>query len=133
MYNPEPIKLQELQWYNNVGSNYHITSGYLQASNDNSSWTNIGTVVSDITPQALRTVTVDAPDYYKYYRLYITGWTATTAFMSRVAMIAVVPSVTEGTEEDYDFYVDKFQPCVVENIQVYKAIKSYERGQYYGN
>lgn len=123
MYNPEPIKLQELRWYNNAGSNYHITSGYLQASNDNSSWTNIGTVVSDTTSQALRTVTVDTPDYYKYYRLYITGWTGTTAFMASIAMIAVVPSVTEGTEEDYDFYIDKVQPCVVDEGIVRKYYK----------
>lgn len=41
--------------------------------------------------------------------------------------------VIEGTEQDYDWYEDVYNYDFYRDINTYKAIKSYEKGQYYGN
>lgn len=41
--------------------------------------------------------------------------------------------VVDGTEQDYDFYKDIYRYNLIKQNDTYKAIKSYEKGQYYGN
>jgi len=72
-YNPTPLKVSNLSIKNAGNVNYAILSGTLQASNDNTNWTNLATISNSVT--AINTywdisVPVAKRNFYKYYRLY---------------------------------------------------------------
>lgn len=84
----------------------------------------------------------EVPDngYYQYYSIYFKN--EGTAYNDRVEIRRIQVSgieriTTEGTPSDYDYMIEGGKSFIIKEtingIDVYKALKSYEKGQYYGN
>ena len=89
-----------------------------------------------------RNVTLDIVNtgYYNFYRLDIRtpgGDDRDAIGLYECAITATGKQLVEGTEQDYDLYKDTYQYKIIKESgevqDIYKAIKSYEKGQYYGN
>jgi hypothetical protein len=83
----------------------------------------------------------DNTEYHKYYRIYNPNgynWTSSVGTSHPPTSITITATqkdvtIVEGTESDYDFYKDTYTYSLIKQNNTYKAIKSYEKGQYYGN
>lgn len=74
-YNPTPIKLTSVTITHGWSGLYCIKTGYIQGSNDNSSWNDLATINTSST--STLTVDLNNTEFYKYYRFYATtvsGW-----------------------------------------------------------
>ena len=122
-YNPNPIMLKGLTIYNSE-STYVVKAYKIQGSNDNSNWTDIVTGTNTNTTE-LGSWQIDMSNNttsYPYFRIYCQPNNSTSMQISEIQINA--KAVVESTAEDYDFY---------EDVDIYKALKTYEKGQYYGN
>jgi len=126
-YNPIPLQVSAITIVPRSGYQ-RIRKGIFQGSNDNITWSDLYTI--NTTTNDTATYNINSQDAYKYHRIWIvqSDYTANyyyyyTAF-TQLDITAQERLVVESTESDYDFYKD---------IYTYKAMKSYEKGQYYGN
>lgn len=74
--------------------------------------------------------------YYQYFRIYFTngGWAyQDRTNISNIKFAGVTREVGEGTASDYDYKIEGGKTYIVKENDIYKAIKSYTKGQYYGN
>ena len=71
-YNPIPVKLTKVVIKHYSGSYWTCKSGYIQGSNDNSSWTNLANLPNSASTQTI-TVNLTNDNHYKYYRFYATS------------------------------------------------------------
>lgn len=138
-YNPNLLKMESLTIRNSTTDsqyNYWVRSGELQYSNDNINWFTEQAFTNTVSGKgAYWTINVDNPVFSRYKRLYITAAgshnrpiIANIQFNNAIELLPV-----ESTEADYDYYKDVNTYSVVKQNNIYKAIKSYEKGQYYGN
>lgn len=97
VYNPEPLKVTKVEWDNLIGqANYNITGGYIQGSNDNLNWDNLGTIDNVVSANAHRQVLINTSNYYRCIRFYITSWQSTTAAMRNIQITATYSSDQES-------------------------------------
>ena len=91
-YNPEPIRLETMEFTNREDApNYTFTAGTVYGSNDNVTYTLIGSFVNNTTGAGdsyyvLEEGGLTSPDFYKYYKVSLTGATQNGTGMSRVFM-----------------------------------------------
>lgn len=99
-YNPNPLKVTNLT-FSQISNNY-IQKYDLYGSNDNSTWTKIGSY-----NQGSGTVSNDISNstYYNYYKIQATSYATRTAFCNLIITADEKYSV-ESTSSDYDFYKD---------------------------
>jgi hypothetical protein len=74
-------------------------------------------------------------NYYPCYRFYASpngGYDEDEIDIRDVYFSGVERVINEGTAQDYDFYVDIPKTKIWEINNQYKALKSWEKGQYYG-
>lgn len=79
-----------------------VNSVKIQASNDNTNWTDVSSTVNNPTLETDITITVNASDYYLYYRAYMTGpntsrYGVTTLQFYGRALDVSVPKMTSNT------------------------------------
>lgn len=132
MYTPTPTIITGLT-YTAVWGNYGDSYVYVRvrASNDNSNWT-------VLYPQAgihegTQTLTFTNTVLYKYYELYVLttgGGNHDGIRISGVKLIGQEKTVTEGTEQDYDYFRDTPIYKVVKVVQpetapIYKAVEGW--------
>lgn len=92
-YNPEPVRLTMMRFVNREDApNYTFTSGTVYGSNDNVTYTTIGTFVNNATGAGedyniLEEGGLTSPDFYKYYKVSLTGATQNGTGMSSVYML----------------------------------------------
>ena len=110
-YNPKHLKVTNLRLYNQTtGSGDGImTSGTIQASNDNSNYIDVGSFSGNTWGSSYIDVAVDTlGEYYKYYRVVCSGYSSNNyATMCEVVITATIRDTEESTVSDYDFYVDE--------------------------
>lgn len=95
MYNPVPLKPSLLAWVNGgSGTTYDVIGGYIQGSNDNSSWEDLAEIDDMRGANVQRAILIDTNNYYKYIRVYITRWVSTTALMKSIKLTATCGSGT---------------------------------------
>ena len=73
---------------------------------------------------------------YKYFKLNVRngGWAYEDALQIRnLHLYGQMRSTVEGTASDYDYKIEGGKTYIVKENDTYKAIKSYTKGQYYGN
>lgn len=91
-YNPEPIRLEMMEFTNREDApNYTFTAGTVYGSNDNVTYTLIGTFTNNATGAGdsyyvLEEGGLTSPDFYKYYKVSLTGATNNGTGMSNVNM-----------------------------------------------
>lgn len=134
-YNPEPIKVTSIKndhiWY---GGDWRDVT--ISGSNNGSDWTNLGYFNHGLTTAC----DIANPQYFKYYKLYNnsgfgadgSGYGGGLTELFITAKIGGT-KIIETDETDYDFYKDVYEYSLIKENDTYKAIKSYEKGQYYGN
>ena len=109
------------------GGNYpSLVMSNVQCSEDNSTWITIASSYGGRGTVYTNPLTITTPNNYRYIRFTASNddggfsqggcQSLTVGYNKRI--------VINGTPDDYDFY---------EDVDVYKAIKSYTKGQYYGN
>lgn len=110
-YNPFPLNVTSLEITNDPTGRPGITTGIVQASNDNLTWidlkafTNTVTAVGDSWSIDLS----DNTEFYKYYRLYITGSSYISdnsywAVISQINITATERKIIAGSASDYDYF-----------------------------
>ena len=114
-YNPNPLKVTKLT-FSQISNNY-IQKYDLYGSNDNSTYTKIGSY-----NQGSGTVSNDISNsiYYNYYKIQATSYVTRTAFCNLI-ITADEKYPTESTSSDYDFYKD---------VEIYDAQKKTVRHYY---
>lgn len=91
-YNPEPIKFKTIEFTNCEDTpNYTFTAGTVYGSNDNVTYTLIGTFTNNATGAGdsycvLEEGGLTSPDFYKYYKVSLTGATQNSVGISGVFM-----------------------------------------------
>jgi len=136
-YNPEPIKFENMviTFGANAYAIWRMQSGYLKGSNDGTNWEQI----TSFTQNASATLTLTGSNaHYKYFALTGTLLTqVTNSIDADIVEIEFINSeqvtVVESTQQDYDFYKDIPIYKIVKENDTYKAPRSWEKGQYYGN
>lgn len=126
-YNPQPLKVTKLRIYNHITySNYYLVSGTIQGSNDRLSWTDLSEFSNGTNVNYFDVNLNSNNNYYKYYR--ITNLLGSLGaqhevWVREIDITATQRSTIESTSSNYDFYKDTYK---------YYALKSWEKGQYYG-
>lgn len=132
-YNPTAFCLQSFTITNRA---HCWTSFILQVSNDGSNFTGIESYNNDnlVTDSSwTKTVSIENQNMYKYYRFYITSTsTSTDTDVKQIELFGSIRSIADGTEQDYDFYKDVPIYKIIKQNDIYKAPRSWEKGQYYG-
>lgn len=106
-YSPTPIAVKTLTW---TCFYMYPTSGTVEASNDNSSWTELCKWTNSNSTSF--NIVVNSNVDYKYYRINITGISKDVIHCQELDITAtyVVKDAysyeTEGTADDYDRYED---------------------------
>lgn len=119
-YNPQKICVTNINITGWTDSNWQVKNCVLSGSNDGISWEQISTYNDAFISYNWA---LSNTNYYKYYKI---DWVRNGSYgllWREITLTATVEIVEESTEQDYDFYIDSNK---------YLAIKSYERGQYYG-
>lgn len=137
VYSKNSLNIKSITFYQNTKETYYyIKAITIQGSNNGSDWTDLQTWTSN---SYVANFTVDLSsnlEYYNYYRFYITNrayYNSSNAYLMIQEISMTGTQTVESTESDYDFYVDKDIYKIVKQNNTYKAIKSYMKGQYYGN
>jgi hypothetical protein len=126
-YNPNPLKISSLSFQDYSGAQWN--NGRLEYSDDGYTWTLSN---DNITNSAVNwSFNVSEQGYHKYWKLTVTAaagyngsnWDWTIWDCWQLNINDTEKTIVEGTEQDYDFYKDE---------PYYKALKSYEKGQYLG-
>ena len=68
-----PLKLTQVSIMNEKASPVNFKTGYVQASNNFSSWTNLATLTGVNTASKVITATMAPTQGYRFYRLYFTS------------------------------------------------------------
>lgn len=139
IYLPKPTKLTTLTFLpvyvgSSSGGSYNTKfyGGSYMGTKENLI-INIGTVSENTT---YNNTNLPTNDYYQYYTLFCNngGWSHEDALhLKNVYISGQARTVTEGTPIDYDYKVLTGKTFLVKENDIYKALKSYEKGQYYGN
>jgi len=86
------------------------------------------------------TYTITSQNYYQYFVLYLEnggGAYEDKVTIAGLSCAGVSRTVTDGTESDYDYKIETGDTYLLKrtenNIDKYYALKSWEKGQYYGN
>lgn len=125
IYSKLPLNITDIKIRNRTGFNYAITGYTIEGSSDNVTYTQLKTGNnSTVDGGAEWNIPMDYSGYYKYYKLNVTSTNNGYAEVSEITITATQQDTVISTSTDYDFYQD---------ISTYYAIKSYEKGQYYGN
>lgn len=110
-YNPKPLKITKLQVVNASGVNgqYSPAKLVLEGSNDDSSWTSLGTTNnSNTTALATWDATISSTGWYKYYRIVVTPRVGTAMMINKLTITALQRNgVKEGTASDYSYTENK--------------------------
>ena len=80
----------------------------------------------------------NVPDkgYYQYYTLYFMneGYSYNDRVdIQQIKLTGTTRTTIESSASDYDYKVLTGKTFLVKENDIYKALKSYEKGQYYGN
>lgn len=105
-YNPKSLKIKKLQVVNASGVNgqYSPAKLVLEGSNDNSSWTTLGTTNnSNTTALATWDATIISTGWYKYYRIVVTPRVGTAVMVNKLKITALERNVINGTASDYSY------------------------------
>lgn len=115
-YNPKPLKISKLQVVNSKDAQFSPTKLVLEGSNDNSSWTTLGTTNnSNVTANSTWDATISSTGWYKYYRIVVTPRVGTAVMVNKLKITALVRNgVKEGTASDYDYTV--FEDGKIKNV-----------------
>ena len=70
VYNPVPLKITQIQYVVNGG--YYQTQVQVQDSNDNSTWTNLGTY--NLANGSTQTANITNAQFFKYYKFTGSGY-----------------------------------------------------------
>lgn len=132
-YNKTPIGVSNITWKNNNDGNYNITGGQFQCSIDGENWVDLGAFDNNGSANATRRLDISTPVYCRYYRFYVTRATGDEVIISNLLITALQQNIFDGTPDDYDFYKDIPIYKVIKENDTYKAPRSWEKGQYYGN
>ena len=90
MYNPKPVNAREIKMSN--GNAYHVTSGIVEASNDNAIWTELTTFTNSQTGSGTAW-TIDLSgntDFYNYYKITVLSGTYASSAVCNVGEIKLV-------------------------------------------
>lgn len=121
-YNPSAIKVSKISCYSSVSS--YPKSGKVLGSNNNSSWTELCSWSNGVQ-NSWYDITVNSSNYYKYYKVQISAsYTITATGFNSIKITAeiMVQSVTAGTAEDYDYYVDLYSASAAKDAANYYAV-----------
>lgn len=105
-YNPKPLKITKLQVVNaaNTDSQYSPATLVLEGSNDNSSWTTLGTTNnSNVTANSTWDATISSTGWYKYYRIVVTPRSISAVMVNKLKITALERNVINGTASDYSY------------------------------
>lgn len=138
-YNPKPLKIMGITLkVGNSSTNPDLPSVYeIQNSSDGINWntvysaTNTATTVPTTLVVDLSTTENNCAKYWRYVVISVKG--RNYGNCSEISLTATQQEIIETTEQDYDFYKDIPIYKVVEENNIYKAPRSWEKGQYYGN
>ena len=111
-YNPEPLKVTALRLYNNRASSGDgvIASGTVQGSNDNSTYTDIGTFSGNTYGTTYIDVDLSSnTSFYKYYRIVANTYTGNYATMGEIVITAVTANKT--AEQVWQQSVNTYGVC----------------------
>lgn len=142
MYFPNPTRIKTITFNN--PDNRTDQSGPLvgttlfagdYAGSREVTYLSIGTVTGTYTNN-----NVPSNGYYKYYTIYFKNKGSAyndRADIRKIQVSGVERTVIEGTPEDYDYKVDGGRVSLIKETingtNKFKALKSYKKGQYYGN
>ena len=105
------------------------------ASNDNNNWATL--YPSTYLGEGTQTINLTNSTRYKYYKLNVQttgGGSHDGINISGVRLFGTERTVEKGTENDYDFTRTTQIINAIKNAEnKLFAVKSYEKGQYYGN
>lgn len=127
IYFPKPIRLTGLNFYvphtsaSGGGAYNTLLYGGYGANDRRELIRNIGTVGEN----SWCSVELTSPNYYQYYTLYFEngGWAYEDEVqIMHILFSGIIREITEGTEEDYDFYKD---------VAICRVIKENNIRQYY--
>lgn len=134
LYTPNPTLITSFTYkavWNMAGS---VRTSFF-ASNDNTSWDTL--YPSTYLAEGTQTINLTNTTRYKYYKLNVQttgGGNHDGINISGVRIIGTERTVEEGTENDYDFTTTVQTIIAIKNAEnKIFAVKSYEKGQYYGN
>lgn len=131
-YSPTPLIIKGLTIYNSQ-TNYVVKAYKIQGSDDNLNWVDITTGTNTNTAQ-LASWQINMSNnsaLYQYFRIYCQPNSSTSLMIAEIEINA--EEIDESTEQDYDFYKDISIYKIVKQNDTYKAPRSWEKGQYYGN
>lgn len=137
-YNPKPLKVTNVVCGAGYSGDWFDVT--FSGSDDGTNWIDIAYFDHGVRTDC----PVNSPNFYKYWRMYNnTGFhhdgSGYGGGISEVYITGIekVESIVESDETDYDFYKDAISTSLIKKIEndtdEYFAIKSYEKGQYYGN
>lgn len=80
------------------------------------------------------TLPSNTSNYYQYFRLYMGNGGRSyndRMIVKNLRLYGTTRELTFGTPDNYDYYKDTFTSKIIYNDNTYKAINSYEQGQYF--
>lgn len=112
-YNPEPIKISQLQIgqykQSNESNNYYFTNFSIQVSDNGTDWINVFNSTASQRGKTVVTVDISNSGFHQYYRVYVSAANYYSGYPRVVfSGITLTEAYTraEVTPEDYDFYED---------------------------
>ena len=109
-YSPKDLMVSNIEIYVNNDSNT-IRQIYMQGSNDNVNWTEIGSGLNTSTsPPFTLSIDCDNTNTYRYFRIYVASVNVAPysyCTIANVTFTAIERTTVEATSSDYDFYIDK--------------------------
>lgn len=134
LYTPNPTLITSFT-YSAVWARAGVVRVTFYGSNTNDNWTTLYPLTN--LAEGTQTVTITNSTRYKYYKLNVQttgGGSHDGINISGVRLFGTERTVKEGTENDYDFTRTTQIINAIKNAEnKLFAVKSYEKGQYYGN
>lgn len=131
------VVMQIGAWTNEFHDGY-VCNIHIQASQDNINWVNVKAFGDRSGCNTWHTLDMsDNTTAYNYYRFYAEngGWAYNDALsVASVEYKGYYKTINEVQEgEPYDYKIDVGNVLAVQDENIYKMLKTYEKGQYYGN
>lgn len=127
-YNPTPLRITSIQIRNRDSDGSFINSYTVSYSDNGSSYTNCTTGTSpNQTTYGLWTININEDNPHKYWRLTCNSSSGSNNGYTAIQTIWIVAQELFEDYKDVDVYK------VIKENDIYKAPRSWEKGQYYGN
>ena len=118
------IKMSKVVLRNEHSSAENFKTGYVQVSNNGTSWTNVATINGTNTASHETSVNISVNEGYYYYRLYfVAAFSSEGVSIQTINYTGKIPETVETTEEQAEWHTDNlvsYSPIVRGKRTYYK-------------